>query len=368
MTPRVNRGYGSYQWVVQLTQPIFRIDDWLALDQAHLAADEAMSQFMLAKQDLILRVAQAYFEVLVAQETVSVADAQLQALQEQLSAAQHRFDQGSRPSPMSTRAKARAGLAKSQREAAVEDSNDKASKLESIIGSAPGSLSALRDGVIVPRPAPDDVEACVQMARDRNYGVLAARAEVQQAKLQVNRVHDQRYPNVDLVASYGRNSSQGNITDPNDYSTRVGSGQVGIQLSMPLFDGGGLHAQVLEAQARASKAGAALDLARRQAILDVRDAYSGINSDMIQIEALEASVKSGANSLRGNFIGYGLGIRINIDVLNSEQQLFQARRDLAKSRYDVLMQVLKLKAATGTLGVDDMAEINAMLVKDAAAK
>jgi outer membrane protein len=367
-TPQVNRSYQSYQWMLQLTQPIFHIDNWLALDQAHLAMDQAMSDFMRAKQDLILRVTQAYFDVLVARETVSVADAQMQALDEQLAAAQRSYDKGVASVTDADEARARAALARSQREAGVADLDNKTAALELIIGSTPDTLSPLRDGVIAPRPDPDDVDSWVQRAGNNNYAVFSARAAVQIAMLQVNRAHDQRYPNIDLVASYGHNYSTGNITDPNDYGTRAGDGQIGVQLSVPIFDGGAMHAQVLEAKARAGKAAAQLDLARRQAIADARNAYSGISSDMIQIEALESAVKSGANSLKGNVIGYGLGIRINIDVLNAEQQWFQSRRDLAKARYDVLMQALKLKEAAGTLGVPDVETLNAMLVKEEPAR
>lgn len=143
----------------------------------------------------------------------------------------------------------------------------------------------------------------------------------------------------------------------------VEQGAIGVQFSMPIFSGGATSAKVAEAVAIHYKTRANLEAARRQAGADARQAYAGIANGLAQIEALDSAVESGKNAVKGNQVGYKLGIRINIDVLNAEQQLYTSQRDLTKARYDTLFQGLKLKAAAGVLGEADLGVINGLLVR-----
>lgn len=185
------------------------------------------------------------------------------------------------------------------------------------------------------------------------------------AEAGVRRNRAEYLPTLDLTASHGKSHSSGSLTTPADYTTAVTSQQAGVQLNFPIFAGGGTSARVSEAIANKSKARADMETARRQVAADARQAYAGIENGLSQVEALESTVDSSRNSVKGNRAGFGLGIRMNSDVLNAEQQLYTAQRDLAKARYDTLFQGFKLKAAAGILAEPDVAEVSAQLENQA---
>jgi outer membrane protein len=360
-TPAVSRSFRSYTWTLQLTQPVLRVQNFLAYDGSKSLGEQALAQYAQARQDLIVRVAQAYFDVVVAEESVQASAAQVKALNEQVQAATRSFSAGVASITDEDDARSRAALAESQRVAALDDLDSKRAALQAITRFEPSTLAILNPDLSPPGPDPKEVTAWVDRARQGNPNVRAVRAALDAADFDLKRTRAQRLPSIDLIASYGANFSSGNIVNPVDYASRVRDGQVSLQLSMPLLDGGGLQAQIGEARAKQRKAQADLDIAQRQAALDARQAYAGVLNGLAQVEALKAAVAAGTNSVKGNRMGYGLGIRINSDVLNAEQQLFSARRDLVKARYDTLLQGLKLKAAAGELNEEDLLAINRML-------
>ena len=164
-----------------------------------------------------------------------------------------------------------------------------------------------------------------------------------------------------MIANYGDNYASHSLTTPNDFSTRARQGEIGVQLTMPLYAGGSISAKVGEAVANMYKSQSDMEAASRKAATDAQQAFAGVTNGLAQIDALNVAVESGQDAVKGNRIGYKLGIRINIDVLNAEQQLYTAQRDLSKARYDTLLQGFKLKAAAGTLSEDDLLAVNAML-------
>jgi outer membrane protein len=360
-TPEINRQFGGDEWVLQLTQPLFRADNWLAYGAAKAEVAQASAQYQLAEEDLILRLSRAYFDELVAEHKVATTGAQVAALNEQLEAAQHSFKSGVASISDVDDSRSRAALARAQQLAASNDLDSARAALEAIIGEPPAVLDALRGGVTLPSPNPDDVTAWVQRAKENQFGVRAAEAAVRLADYTLDRSRAQRLPSVDLVASYGGNYSAGNITEPQNFATRVHDKEVSVEVTMPILDGGGMHAQVAEARAGRSKALADLTAAQRQATLDAYNAYAAIVSGLAQIQALDVAVSAGTNAVKGNRIGYRLGIRINSDVLNAEQQLYSSMQDLDRASYDTLYQELKLKAATGELGVQDLKAADSLL-------
>ena len=360
-SPQVNRDIQAWTWTLQLTQPLIRMQNIFAYRESESLVEQARAQYAQAEQDLILRVTQAYFDVLVAQESIAVADTQLKAAEEQLALAKRGFETGANAITDVHEAKSRIDLARAQRIAALNELEAKRAELEKIVGDAPATLAALLPAEVVPKPQPDDVKAWVDQARDNNPAVQAPKAALKVAEAEISRNRAEYLPTLDLVASYGQNYSSGTPNLPNDFSTRANSSQAGLQLTVPLFAGGATNSRVTEAIANKNKAAAELETARRQAGTDAKQAYSAIVNGLAQIEALESAVDSSRSAVKGNQIGYKLGIHINIDVLNAEQQLYSAQRDLVKARYDTLLQGFKLKAAAGILTEVDVMVVNGLL-------
>jgi len=359
--PLVNRSFDADQWVLQLTQPLFRAETLLAYGEARASVEQALAQYAVAEQDLILRVTRAYFDEVVAERHVTAAQAQVSALNEQLQAARHSFEAGVASITDVDDTQSRAALAEAQRVAALNDLESARAALEAMIGMTPPRLSALKSEAVLPRPSPSDVVAWVTRAIADNPGVKAANAAVTVAGYELDRSHAQRLPTVDMVATYGGNYSSGNITETTNFGTNVKDRQVSVQVTVPLLEGGALHAHVAEARAKRAKAQADFTAAQRQAALSARQSYAAVLSGISQVHALETAVAAGHSAVKGNRIGYGLGIRINSDVLNSEQQLYSTMQDLDKARYDSLFEGLKLKAATGELSSEDLRSVNSLL-------
>ncbi len=360
-TPEIKRAFNSDQWSLQLTQPVFRADRLLAYDEAKAAVEQAVAQYEAARQDLVLRLSRAYFDEIVAERHATAARAELVALNEQLQAARHSFDAGVASITDVDDTRARAASAQAQEVGAMNDLESARAALEAIIGVSPEKLLSLRPEVVLPRPIPGDVASWVQRATQDNPTVEAAEALVKAANYAVERSRAQRLPSVDLVATYGGNYAGGNINEPINYDTNVRDKEISVQFTMPLLDGGGMHAQVSEARAQRAKAQSDVIAARRQAALDARQSYAAALSGASQVQALETAVAAGQSAVKGNRVGYGLGIRINSDVLNAERQLYGTIQDLDKARYDTLYAGLKLKAAAGQLSAQDLQGINALL-------
>lgn len=360
-TPERTQDVQAWTWTLQLTQPLIRPQNINAFQESESLVEQARAQYNLAAQDLILRVTQAYFDVLVAQESIEVADAQVKATGEQLALAQRGFGAGTNAVTDVHEAKSRSDLARAQRIAAQNELEAKHAELEKVVGQSSNALAVLQPAVVVPKPQPDDAKAWIAQARENNPAVLAPYAAVKAAESAVNKNRAAYSPTLDLVASYGANYSSANVTVPTLYETRARSNIIGVQLTIPIFEGGTTNSRVTEAIANKNKAAAELEVARRQSGTDARQAYAAIVNGLAQIEALGSAVESSKSAVNGNQIGYKLGIHMNIDVLNAEQQLYMAQRDLLKARYDTLFQGFKLKAAAGVLTDSDVLEINGLL-------
>jgi len=261
--------------------------------------------------------------------------------------------------------KSRLGSARSQRVGAQNDLENARADLEKVTGKAFGQtedqLSVLQTALTPPPPNPADSRAWIDQARTAHPLVRAQRAALEAARLEIKKNRSDHLPTLDLVGNVGSNYASHSLTTPNDYSTRATQHEVGVQLTVPIYSGGAINSKVTEAIANMNKAEADMEAASRQAATDAQQAFAGVTNGLAQIEALNVAVESGQSAVKGNRVGYKLGIRINIDVLNAEQQLFTAQRDLSKARYDTLLQGFKLKAAAGALSEADLKAVNAML-------
>lgn len=364
ITPRstsitTNRQYNSNAWTATLSQPLFRWQNWATYKQGEYYVALSEAQFGAATQDLMVRVAQAYFDVLLAQETVAVAAAQKTAIAEQLEAAKRNFEVGTATITDTHEAQARHDLAVATEIAAENDLSVKRQALRVLTGKETEALTSVRPGTRIGRPQPDDIGKWAEAAETGSLAVAQAQATLEIAGQEVGKQRAGHYPTLDVVATHGQTGSGFSVTSGGGLDTKTST--VGLQLAVPLFAGGAVASKDREAVALREKALADLDNARRQAALGARQAYLGVTSGLAQVTAYEAAVASSQSALDSNKLGYEVGVRINIDVLNAQSQLYDTRQKLMKARLDTLLAQLKLKQAAGNLTEDDLAAINSLL-------
>lgn len=338
---------------LQLTQPLFRWANWEGYQQSKLSAAAAEAVFAQAQQDVILRVSQAYFDVLTAQDNLTATQAQKAATTEQLASAKRNFEVGTQTITDTHEAQAAYDLVVAQEFAAQNDLEVKRTALQQIIGQAPGALAPLRTGVTIASPQPATLEPWVSAAEEQNYGVAGAKLNVEIAKREIGKQRAGHMPTVDLVAQKTRNSVSG--------TSLANNNGIGLQWSVPLFNGFAVTSKVRESIALEDKARNDLEASRRQAAQTARQAFLGVNSGLAQVKALEAAEVSSKSALESNKLGYQVGVRINIDVLNAQRQLYTTQKDLSKARYDTIMNGLRLKSAAGSLKEADLEPVNALL-------
>ncbi len=361
-TPTTTRSaeYNSNLWSVSLSQPLFRWQNWVGYKQAELAVATAETQYVQARQDLIVRVTQAYFDVLLAQEALATARAQKIAIAEQLESAKRNFEVGTATITDTHEAQARFDLADAQEIAAANDLAVKRQTLFTLTGKEVAALKGLRPKVQINPPQPNDIGQWVASAETGNLSVQLAQTALEVSRREIEKQRAGHYPTLDLVATHGKSAVGGSVI-PGGTGTDGKSSTIGLQLAVPLFAGGAVSSRDREAVALNEKARADLDNARRGAALSARQSYFGVNAGLAQVRALEAGVASSQLALESNKLGYEVGVRINIDVLNAQSQLFDTRQKLAKARLDTLIAQLRLKAATGSLAEEDLQSINALL-------
>ena len=356
-----NYSYTSKGYALSLTQPLFRRANWEQYQQSKLAVAAAEAQYAQARQDLIVRVAQAYFDVLAAQDALTSVRAQKAAITEQLASAKRNFEVGTATITDTHEAQARYDLAIAQEYAGQNDLAIKQTALQQIVGKPPGELATLRSGVGLTTPQPAQIDKWVESAETQNYGVVGQQLALEIAKREIQRNRAGHMPTVDLVASRNHSNQTGST------SSQVGSvantSTVGVQWAIPLFAGFALDSKVRESIALEEKARFDLENARRTAAQGARQAYLSVNSGLAQVKALEAAEVSSQSALDSNKLGYQVGVRINIDVLNAQQQLYSTRRDLAKARYDTIVNGLRLQSAAGELKEDDLVQVNSLLAR-----
>jgi outer membrane protein len=354
-----SRNFNSNGYTVALSQPLFRLANWETYQQGRLSAAVSEAQFAQAQQDLIVRVSQAYFDVLTAQDTLASVQANKTAITEQLASAKRNFEVGTATITDSQEAQARYDLAVAQEFAAQSDLEVKRAALQQVIGKPAGALATLRPGVALSLPEPAQMDQWVQSAEQQNYAVVGQQLALEIAQREIKRNRAGHYPTVDLVASRSHNNQSGStLTATGSISN---SNAVGVQWAIPIFSGFAVDSKVREAIALEDKARSDLETTRRTAAQGARQSFFGVTSGLAQVRALEAAEVSSQSALESNRLGYQVGVRINIDVLNAQQQLYTTRQNLAKARYDTIVNGLRLKSAAGTLKEDDLMQVNALL-------
>ncbi|WP_411878151.1 TolC family outer membrane protein [Polaromonas sp. YR568] len=360
--PVIDRSFNTQNAALNLSQPLYRPANWATYQQASRQVELAQAQLQAADQDLVVRTSQAYFDVLAAQDTLTFVRAQKAAVAEQLASAKRNFEVGTSTITDTREAQARYDLVIAQELAAENDLRVKKIALDTLVGKTETQPKPLATPVGLPVITPADVNTWVEQSELVHPNIRQAQSNVEIAELEVNKAEAGHKPTVDLQASYNvsRNPS-GTATTIPPFAFRTNTTNVGVLLNVPLFAGFATQNRVRETLWLRDKAKSDLEGARRTVAQATRTAYFGVQSGQGQVKALEAAELSSQSALDANKLGYQVGVRINIDVLNSQSQLFQTKRDLAKARYDVLLGDLKLRQANGTLTPEDLQKINALL-------
>ncbi|HTS52622.1 MAG TPA: TolC family outer membrane protein [Burkholderiales bacterium] len=354
---------GSQEWPawgvgLNITQPLLHLQNNAVYDQAGMLVAQAESQLALAGQDLMIRVAQGYFDVLLAEYELETVKAQKAATAEQLAQAKRNFQVGTATITDTYDAQARYDLVVAQE---ITDTNDiqvKREALRQIIGRLPGPLARPNPQITLSAPEPNDMDAWVQAAYSNSLQVKIAKDNLDIAAKEIDRNRAAHYPTIDAVGSASYNSQN---------SSQFAAGQnisqslIGLQLNYPLYQGGSITSKVREAIANNSKAAQDYENARRTVAQSVRQAFLAVSTGLAEIGALRQAVASNQLSVDATKLGQEVGVRTEVDVLNSQQLLYSAQRDLYRAYYVTIVGQLKLKQAVGNLTPVDLDNVNRLL-------
>ena len=356
------------QRTVALTgqMPLFNRANEKTIRQSERGIEVAQAQLQVAEQDLIVRVAQAYFDVLAATDALGTVKTSKAAIAEQLASAKRNFEVGTATITDTREAQARYDLATAQELAAENDLNVKRLALESVSGRPGLNPRPMAVPVVLPTLVPADVEAWVNQADAASPALQQLRLAREVARLETEKARAAGLPTLGLSGSLSEAHSS--VASSTLGKTFSGSGfgpsaTVALQLTLPLYTGGLVQNRIKETLALEDKAQSDLEAARRNTAQGTRSAFFGVRSLTAQVTALEAAESSSKLALEATQLGYKVGVRVNLDVLNAQTQLYQAQRDLAKARYDVVVNSLKLRQVTGGLQPQDMTVVDALLAR-----
>jgi len=355
----VDSRFNSNSASISVTQPLYRPQNIAVYGQSKAQVVQSDAVFAQATQDLIVRVAQAYFDVLLAQDTIAFAQAQLDAIGRQLEQAKRNFEVGTATITDTHEAQSRYDLTVSLEITARNDLEVRKRQLELIIGRPAPGLSPLGSRFSLRPPDPDNPAVWVADATHNNLGVRIGQANLEFASREVTRNRAGHLPTLDAFATYTDSGSGAGTVGISGVDTKTGV--VGVQLAFPIYQGGLTSSRVREAIANEEKARQDLENARRTAEFTAQQTYLGVASGISQVKALEAALRSSQSSLDSTRLGQQVGVRTQIDVLNAQQQLSQTRRDLAQAKYNYILALLRLKASAGQLTEQDVALVNGWL-------
>lgn len=368
--PSLNRYRSGTTFRANLNQPLFRLDRWYQVKAARYTVTQAGLELSAKEQNLILSVAQGYFETLRQLDAFAATSAEEAALLRQRDQAQGRLDDGASSITDVYDAQAAYDNARANRQQAQRRVDDAYESLARLTKQDYTSISGISHALPVEPPVPNQAQDWVQIAIRQNLELQASAIAVNVAEQTLSQRKAGHAPTIDVVASYrkGDNDSFGysNPTDfgSNGYRDNVAQSSIGVELTVPLYSGGMTNAQVRESTERLYQSQDEHEDRRREVVQNARNAFRGINADIEQIEARQKGIVSGQNSVEANQVGVDIGSRNITDVMNAQRQLYAVVRDYNNARYDYILDNLKLKQAAGTLSLDDLMALSSYLKKD----
>ncbi len=367
LTTADDRKSETTAWQIDLTQTLFRWDQFVGLKQAGKRVAQANANYEAAQQDLIVRVATRYFSVLASQDSLAAAEASKRAIARQLDQAKQRFDVGLIAITDVQESQAAYDQSIADEIGAKRNLATAKEFLREITGSYSSDLAAPKQDLPLILPEPADADRWVGTAIEQNLSLQASRLNAELAKAEISSRRGNHYPTLDLFARLSDSdtdataSQNGAPFQPAD-STRSGDA-VGIQVNFPIFSGGVTSSRVKEAVYLHRAAREQLQRVARETERQARDAYLGVESDIARVNALTQSLQSSQTALEATEAGLEVGTRTTVDVLDAQRNLFNAYTSLERARYDYLLNILSLKQAAGILRVQDLEAIETWLVE-----
>ena len=353
------RNFNTQSATVSVSQPLYRPSNWATYEQGKKQIEVAQAQLTAAEQDLIVRVSQAYFDVLTAADALTSVRSLKTATAEQLASAKRNFEVGTATIVDTRDAQAKYDLVVAQELAADNDLRVKSLALDQLVGRSGTKPKSLLAPVALSDLDPNDAEKWVQSSEANSPAIKQLQTALDVARLETEKAKSGHKPTLDLNSSYTTSNNAGSSTTASSYN--VNTATIGLSFNLPLFAGYSVQNRVKETLALEDKAKSDLDAARRTTAQTTRTAFFGVTSGLSQVKAYEAAEISSQSALDSNKLGYQVGVKINIDVLNSQSQLYDTKAKLSKARNDVLVGGLKLRQAVGTLTAADLQAVNALL-------
>lgn len=349
--------YDVTAYSLSLRQPLYRGDVLAQISQSDASEQQAQAELNQAYQDLILRVTQAYFDVLAAQDSLGFAQAEKNAISRQLDQAKQRFEVGLIAITDVHEAQAAYDLAVASEIVAQNQLAISRQGLQELTGNPPGQLNPLGEGLKLTAPEPAHIDDWVNAALDNSFNIIAAEASAKVANQNLKLQRAGHHPSLDLVASYDFNDTGGGSFG----SRETTDTSIGLQLNVPIYQGGGTSAAVRSANASLYQARDGLEQQRRATRREASAAYLSVLAGISQVKALQQAVTSSESALNATEAGYEVGTRTTVDVLNAQRELFRTQRDASRARYDYILASLRLQQAAGMLDGEDVQQINAWL-------
>ena len=355
-----NSKFENFRAGVEARQPIYRKQNLVQIEQSKTQVSQADKQYHLSQQTLILRTTQAYFEVLIAQDKIDLIGAQKTAILSQLDQAKATFEVGTATITDVNEAQARYDLIAAQEIAAINEFEIAKRSVEAITGGIPNKLATVKPDIQVTALS-QNMQDWQQVGSQNNLNIQIQQDALKLAEQEVERANAGHLPTLDAVASYTNSYANGS---PSVFSAgnELKNATIGLQLEIPLYAGGAISSRARQAVLNKQKALDDIEIARRQTDLETQRAYFNLSSSIAQVKALNQALISSQSQLDSTQLGYEVGVRTSVDVLNAQQQLFSAKRDLLQARYNYLVNIIRLKAASGLVGEADLQDINQQLV------
>ncbi|MCO7570339.1 MULTISPECIES: TolC family outer membrane protein [Pseudomonas] len=351
-----------------LAQPLFRADRWFQLQAAKDINEQASLQLSATEQNLILQSAENYFAVLRAQDNLASTKAEEAAFKRQLDQSNERFDVGLSDKTDVLQAQASYDTARANRILAQRQVDDAFEALITLTNREYNSIQGIVHTLPVLAPTPNDAKAWVDTAARQNLNLLASNYAVSAAEETLKQRKAGHAPTLDAVAQYkkGDNDALG-FSNPNPltrYGSDVEQRSIGLQLNIPIYSGGLTSSQVRESYSRLSQTEQQRESLRRQVVENTRNLHRAVNTDVEQVQARRQSIISNQSAVEATEIGYQVGTRNIVDVLDAQRQLYTSVRNYNNSRYDYILDNLRLKQAAGTLNPGDLQDLSRYLKAD----